>query len=94
MKLEYHDERADTLYIRFNDALYEYSNELDEFRFLDCDVNGNAIGVELLNVSNGVTLDNLPHQAEIDKILTKRNIKVYACANGYCHCKETGKIWG
>ena len=20
--------------------------------------------------------------------------KCYACANGYCHCKETGKIWG
>lgn len=20
--------------------------------------------------------------------------KCYACANGYCHCKETGKKWG
>ena len=20
--------------------------------------------------------------------------KCYACANGHCHCKETGKIWG
>jgi len=78
MELKYHDKKADTLYIRFNDFPYAYSDELDEFRFVDYDADDNAIGVELLNVSNGVTLDNLPHQAEIDGILTRRNIKVHA----------------
>lgn len=78
MKLKYHDKKADTLYIRFNDSPYSHSDEVDEFRFVDYDANDDPIGVELLNVSNGVTLDNLPHQTEIDEILTRRNIKVHA----------------
>lgn len=75
MELKYHDRKADTLYIRFNDSKYAYSNELDDFRFIDYDSDDNPIGVELLNVNNGVSLDGLPYQKAILHLINSSSIK-------------------
>jgi len=69
MKLKYHDKKADTIYIQFNDSEYSYSDEVDEFRFVDYDSSDQPIGVELLGVSTGVVTDGLPNKLEIDRAL-------------------------
>ncbi|MEK7353529.1 MAG: DUF2283 domain-containing protein [Chloroflexota bacterium] len=73
-----HDNKADAIYILLSDKPYSYGKELDEERRVDYDANGVPVGVELLCVSAGVITDNLPHRAEIEKILGDKGIKVFA----------------
>ena len=77
MKYEY-DSDADCVYILINDLPYAYSKELDETRFIDYAKDGTVIGVELLYVSGGVDVTDLPYESEITKLLEQHNIKVYA----------------
>lgn len=73
-----YDRKSDAIYILFNDIPYSYGKSLDDERHIDYGENGEIRGIELLCVSDGVTLDDLPHQAEIDRILVKWNIKIHA----------------
>jgi uncharacterized protein YuzE len=50
MKATY-DPEVDTLNIVFNDAPIEESDESKPGVILDFDINGNVIGIEILNVS-------------------------------------------
>ncbi len=77
MKLKY-DKHADAIYISLTDAPYAYGEDLDDERRIDYDEKGNPRGIELLCVSHGVSLDNLPHGAEIAKLLEAKKIKVFA----------------
>jgi uncharacterized protein YuzE len=73
-----HDKEADAIYIYLTDTAYSYGEDLDNERRIDYDKNGNPIGIELLCVSRGVIVDNLPHSAEIAKLLEAKKIKVFA----------------
>ena len=77
MRYEY-DPKADALYIYLSDKEYAYGEDLDRERRIDYDQDGNPIGVELLCVSNGVSLENLPHRQEVEKTLKELHIKVFA----------------
>ena len=77
MKMEY-DKKADAIYIYFSDAPYSYGEDLDNERRIDYDASGNPIGVELLCVSEGVIADDLPYRGQIESILGKQHIKVFA----------------
>ena len=45
------------------------TRELDEQRLVDLDEAGEPVGVELLGVSEGVSLEGLPHAGEIRKAM-------------------------
>ncbi len=73
-----HDKEADAIYITLSDKPYAYGKDLDEERRIDYDADNNPIGIELLCVSTGVNIDELPEQSSIGKILGKKGIKVFA----------------
>ena len=77
MELRY-DKQADAIYVRLGQGEYAYGEELDTERQIDYAADGKPIGVELLCVSEGVDLRNLPEQEAISKLLSKHRIKVLA----------------
>lgn len=63
------DEEADAAYVRLSDAgAYAYGEDLDPARRIDYSREGHPIGVELLNVSRGVDVTDLP---DADAIATR-----------------------
>jgi len=50
MRVRY-DEEADVLYIKFREGEYHESDEIKDGFILDYDVNGNIIGIEILDAS-------------------------------------------
>lgn len=56
---------GDILYLRFLRAKIATSREFGDWRNLDYDSDGNLIGVELIGLPGGVSLDGLP---EADRI--------------------------
>lgn len=64
-----YDRDADAAYIWLRDEAYAYGEDLDPARRIDYASDGRPLGVELLNVSDGVNLDDLPEQAAIRRTL-------------------------
>ncbi len=77
LRIKY-DKKADAIYIYVDDTQYSHGKDLDEERRIDYDINNQPIGIELLCVSEGVILDDLPYQNEVEKILADKNIRMYA----------------
>ncbi len=73
-KIEY-DKEADAIYILLSDAKYSYGANLDHERRIDFAEDGTPVGIELLCVSEGVNLDDLPEQAQIVGFLEGKHIK-------------------
>lgn len=77
MKMKY-DREADAIYVYLGDTPYSHGKDLDSERRIDYDASGKPRGVELLCVSGGVITDDLPYRAEIEKLLEKHHIKIFA----------------
>ena len=77
MRLE-HDPDADAIYIHLRDLPYAFGEDLDHERRIDYAADGQPIGVELLCVSQGVNVDDLPEKEAITRLLEEHNIKVFA----------------
>ena len=77
MKGKY-DRNADAIYIKLSDSPYAYGKDLDDLRRIDYDVDDKPRGIELLCVSHGVIMDDLPCAREVERLLEDWNIKVYA----------------
>jgi uncharacterized protein YuzE len=77
MKITY-DKEADAVYIYVSDAPYVRGKKLDGQRRIDYDSDGDVRGIELLNVSRGVDLHDLPFQAKVARLLEEQNLKVFA----------------
>lgn len=73
-----YDIDADAIYVRLRDLPYAYGEDLDHERRIDYAVDGLPIGVELLCVSEGVNLDNLPDRASLARLLEVQHVKVFA----------------
>jgi len=73
-----YDKEADAIYVHLRDENYASGQELDPERRIDYAADGQPIGVELLCVSEGVDLRNLPEQEAISRLLSKHRIKVLA----------------
>ena len=71
-----HDKRVDAIYITLDTGDFAYTVDLDHRRHVDFDASGRPIGVELLNVSKGVRLADLPRADEIAWELERAGIKV------------------
>ena len=79
MKMQYkYDRQADAAYITLSDKPYAYGEELDSERRIDYASDGSPVGIELLCVSGGVDLTDLPDRDEVAKLLARRKIRVLA----------------
>jgi uncharacterized protein YuzE len=58
MRLKY-DEQVDILYIRLKESPYHESDEIREGFIIDYDKHGNIIGIEILDVSEYLSPDEL-----------------------------------
>ena len=70
-----YDPEADAISIRLRDEPYAFGEDIDSDRRIDYAADRLPIGVELLNVSLGVDIRNLPDQAAIERVLQEHNIK-------------------
>jgi uncharacterized protein YuzE len=73
-----YDRTVQALYVRLADAPYDHGEDLDEDRRVDYAADGTPIGVEFLDVDEGVNLDGVPRAAEIAEALRPLGLKVYA----------------
>ena len=76
------DAQADAIYIYLINKPYAYGKDLDDERRIDYASDNTPIGVELLCVSNGVNIDDLPHRDKIVDVLESNEIEVYT-TQGY-----------
>lgn len=77
MRLDY-DREADAVYIWMRDAPYAYGEDLDAERRIDYGSDGIPVGVELLNVSAGVRLDDLPDHQTLARLLDRERFNIFA----------------
>lgn len=77
LKFRY-DKEVDAIYIEISNKPYAYSKELDAMRHIDYASDNTPIGIELLCVRDGVNLDDLPCQEDIEQLLSSQDIKVCA----------------
>jgi uncharacterized protein YuzE len=77
MNVEY-DAEADAIYIHLRDLPYAFGEDIDHERRIDYGEDRQPIGIELLCVSQGVSVDDLPEKETIMRLLKERHIKVFA----------------
>ncbi len=72
------DPTADAIYIQLLDEPIGYSEELDDNRLIDYTMNpGKPVGIDLLAVSEGVKLNDLPEAKVVGEILKALGVKIY-----------------
>lgn len=71
-----HDPEADAVYITLSDKTYSFGEDLGPERRIDYAADRTPVGIELLAVSQGVDLDDLPYRDEIARVLEKAGIRV------------------
>jgi uncharacterized protein YuzE len=77
MQLKY-DRDADAVYIRLRDVPYAFGHNLDYERRIDYAADEQPMGIELLGVSHGVNLDDLPEKETVTRLLEEQHINVLA----------------
>jgi uncharacterized protein YuzE len=77
MHLTY-DQGADALYIQFSDAPVARTDEVAEGTAIDFDRHGHPVGVEFLDVSEGINLRAVPHAVEIAELLKEYPFSISA----------------
>mgnify|MGYP001201351886 CR=1 FL=1 len=73
-----YDHEADAAYVTLRDLPYAYGEDIDHERRIDYAAGGTPIGIELLCVSQGVNLDDLPEHATVARLLVANRIKIFA----------------
>ncbi|HUE88332.1 MAG TPA: DUF2283 domain-containing protein [Vicinamibacterales bacterium] len=69
MQLTY-DEMADAVYVYFNQAPIDHTEEIhDGTAIVDYDADGVPVGVEFMDVSEGIDLRRVPRADEIARLL-------------------------
>ncbi len=72
------DPTTDAIYIQLLDEPIGYTEELDDDRLIDRSINsGKPVGVDLLEVSEGVKLEGLPETETIKRILVGLGVEIY-----------------
>jgi uncharacterized protein YuzE len=77
MRLTY-DPQADAIYIWLRDLPYAFGEDLDHARRIDFAADQKPIGIELLDVSRGINLNDLPERSAVERLLEDRHFRVFA----------------
>lgn len=72
------DQEADAVYVYFSGEDVDHTDELTEQVNVDYDVKGEPVGVEFLDVSEGIDLDHVPRRRDIAKLLDEGRFRVFA----------------
>jgi len=72
------DKKVDAIYITLCSKTCARTKKLDDMRYIDYASDGTPVGIELLGVSGGVAVEDLPKTAELTRLLEGRDIKVFA----------------
>ena len=75
MRIEY-DQSADAIYVWLREVPYAYGRDLDESRRIDYGADHQPLGVELLDVSQGIDLRGLPAAAQIAKAIEHYQFRI------------------
>jgi uncharacterized protein YuzE len=73
-----YDETADAVYVYFERRDVDRTDQLTDRVNVDYAADGIPIGVEFLDVSLGIDLDNVPHRADLARLLEERHFRVFA----------------
>jgi uncharacterized protein YuzE len=76
MHLTY-DETADAVYVYFSRNDVDRTEELTDLVNVDYDAEGKPVGVEFLNVSDGIDLDAVPRRDEVARLLEDRRFRIF-----------------
>ena len=63
------DPQANAIYIYVSDLPVAFTKELDEDRLIDYASDGTPVGIDLLNVSDGIETSDLPNRAQVEQLL-------------------------
>jgi uncharacterized protein YuzE len=77
LRVEY-DPQADAVYAYLSDKPYAYGRNLDDARRIDYAKDGTPRGVELLYVSQGIDLADLPRTDELLRALEAYELPILA----------------
>ncbi len=72
------DAQADAAYVYILEQPVARSKELDEQRVLDYNQSNDVVGIEFLNISQGVDLRELPFREQLSKLFEERDIRQFA----------------
>jgi|APIni6443716594_1056825.scaffolds.fasta_scaffold1103922_1 uncharacterized protein YuzE len=73
-----YDETADAVYVYFERRDVDRTDQLTDRVNVDYAADGIPVGVEFLDVSLGIDLDNVPHRADVARLLDERHFRVFA----------------
>ncbi len=74
-RLEY-DRSVDAIYVYLRDVPQAFTDVIDTDRAVDYGSDDQPIGVELLNVSLGVSLEDLPERETLERLLEEHEIRI------------------
>jgi uncharacterized protein YuzE len=80
MKMTY-DQEADAVYIYLRDMPYAWGHDLDSERRINFGSDNKPRGIEMLGVSHGVNLKDLPEQEAVASALRAHGIQILAPAS-------------
>ena len=71
---EYRD-RIDILYVRLRDAEIARTRNLDHWRNVDLDADGNVVAVEFIDVTHeGIELEDVPERETVERLIREANV--------------------
>jgi uncharacterized protein YuzE len=71
-----HDPQADAIYITLREVPYRWGQDLDDSRRVDVGTDNQPCGIELLNVSDGVDVTDLPDCEAVSRVLQEHGITI------------------
>ncbi|MHB8313863.1 MAG: DUF2283 domain-containing protein [Candidatus Dormibacteria bacterium] len=72
------DREANAIYITLSLGTYAHGEGLDSERRIDYNSTGEPLGIELLAVSQGVALGDLPESEDVGRLLADHDVPVFA----------------
>jgi|DewCreStandDraft_2_1066082.scaffolds.fasta_scaffold00555_21 uncharacterized protein YuzE len=79
-QLAKYSQEADAIYVYLNPGRVAYSKFLDDLRVIDFSEDGRVVGVEFLQVSDGIDLSDVPERDKVERLINDLGlgIKIYA----------------
>jgi uncharacterized protein YuzE len=74
-KAEY-DPEADAIYVWLSDRPLARTLTLDDSRNVDLAEDGTAVGVELLGVSGGIDLSDIPQRPTVERLISQLGLNL------------------
>lgn len=73
-----HDPESDALYVYLRAGEVARTKAIDDLRMVDIAEDGTVLGIEFLDVSAGVELDDVPFRPTIAELIQPFGFKVFA----------------